>query len=470
MKYIKRLFILLISFITLIFGCANEVNSFVIEGGDLITIEVGEVYQLEVSENNISDNISWSSIGDYIEIDENGLVTAVSVGKQIVIASFKYKSDEIIIEVVEKGNSEIELWVSKYEVEVGEELVLETNVNNAKFIIVSGSEFCEIANGVLKCKKNGVVVLKAQNGNSISNSIIIQIKDKSEFNDPYINVNIEEFYKNYQEATSYMDAYYRSLHGLMSGSIVEQNQEPSVANCRPQENGLFLRNSSANYSDDENTYYILDYKGKIVNEVYKGGAYVTLEEVAAYVFAFGDVPANYSEKKSDSPKESKWGKYLRLNHTLFTGDTKKYPYEPELPNISGCGGDLYYYEIDLGTTGNDCDPKYVPRIYNDGSTITRGASRIVYTRYDKNRDKIIDINEKYLFYTYNHYNDFQEYLNYEGGWGKIFGNITGGGEISNKKNCNPTEYVEVIFKDFSKFNINVNKKTYYYKKREIFVI
>ena len=50
----------------------------------------------------------------------------------------------------------------------------------------------------------------------------------------------------------------------------------------------------------------------------------------------------------------------------------------------------------------------------------------------------------YIFYTYNHYNDFQEYLNYYGGWGDIFGNITGGGEISSKTNYNPTGYVPVV--------------------------
>ena len=86
-----------------------------------------------------------------------------------------------------------------------------------------------------------------------------------------------------------------------------------------------------------------------------------------------------------------------------------------LPDISGCGGSLDYYEKDIGTTGTDCDPSYTPAIYNNGSKITRGAARIVYTRYDKNGNEIIDLDEKYLFYTYNHYNDFQEYLNYEGG-------------------------------------------------------
>jgi hypothetical protein len=48
-----------------------------------------------------------------------------------------------------------------------------------------------------------------------------------------------------------------------------------------------------------------------------------------------------------------------------------------------------------------------------------------------------------VFYTYNHYNDFQEYLNYYGGWGEMFGNVTGGGTLSSKYDCNPTPYVPV---------------------------
>ena len=45
---------------------------------------------------------------------------------------------------------------------------------------------------------------------------------------------------------------------------------------------------------------------------------------------------------------------------------------------------------------------------------------------------------------YNHYNDFQEYLNYYGGWGEMFGNITGGGTISSRYDYNPTPYVETV--------------------------
>jgi hypothetical protein len=38
-------------------------------------------------------------------------------------------------------------------------------------------------------------------------------------------------------------------------------------------------------------------------------------------------------------------------------------------------------------------------------------------------------------------------LNYEGGWGEMFGNVTGGGTISSKYNYNPTPYVQVIRKN-----------------------
>ena len=277
----------------------------------------------------------------------------------------------------------------------------------------------------------------------------VDVNEKPE-KDPYENINKDEFYANYSPANSYWDAYYRTKHNLMSGSIDEQNQEPTIADNQPKENGLFIKNSSTLYSSDGNIYYVIDDEGNVVNKIYKGGAYVTLEEVAAYVFAFGDVPANYSTNKNEKPSTNPWGKYLRVNNTQFSGSTTKYPYEPELPNISGCGGDLKYYEIDIGTTGTDCDPKYTPSIYNNGSKIVRGAARIVYSRYDKNGDKIIDIDEKFVFYTYNHYNDFQEYLNYEGGWGEMFGNITGGGTISSKYDYNPTPYVAVVRKNLYK--------------------
>lgn len=271
--------------------------------------------------------------------------------------------------------------------------------------------------------------------------------DQGPESDPYIGVTKAEFYENYEPATSYMDAYYRTLHNFMSGSIEVPDAAPVTPDSQPMEDGKYVRNTAMLYSTDGNTYYIIDENGNIVNRIFKGGAYITLEEVAAYVFAFGEIPANYSSSKSTRPSSSPWGEYLRLNHSKFSGSTSKYPYEPELPDISGCGGDLQYYEMDIGTMGTDTGGGYAVRIYNNGTSITRGAARIVYARYDKNGDLIIDESEKYLFYTYNHYNDFQEYLNYEGGWGEMFGNITGGGKMSSKYDYNPTPYVAVVRRD-----------------------
>ena len=253
--------------------------------------------------------------------------------------------------------------------------------------------------------------------------------------DPYINVNVTEFYANYTPAISYMDAYYRTQHNLMSGSIASQSATPTVSSHQPTLDGKLVRNTTYLFSEDGKTYYVVDAYGNIVNEIYKCGAYVTLEEVAAYVFAFGTFPANHTAAKKGYPSSDPWGKYLRLNHTNFTGDTSKYPYEPELPNITGCGGDLYYYEMDIGAAG-----------YNNGSKITRGSCRIVYTRNDLDRDGVIEINETYLFYTQNHYHDFREYLNYEGGWGTLFGDEAGGG-ISRPTQYPETSYYSFVYRD-----------------------
>ena len=331
-------------------------------------------------------------------------------------------------------------------IEVGQSVNLDfsyTGPSTDKAVWSSSSNIVIVDNnGVVEGVEAGEVTVTVSIG-VYTDSVIIVVEEKIE-TDPYVNVDKIEFYENYSPAKSYMDSYYRTIHGLMSGSIEEQDQEPTISSYQPTVDGKLVRNSEGYFSNEGNTYSVVDCYGEIVLEIYKGGAYVTLEEVAAYVLAFNNIPANYSESKKTKPIESIWGEYLRVNHTNFTGDTSRYPYEPKLPNISGCGGDYMYFEMDLGTTGTDCDPKYPAKIYNDGKIIDRGAARIIYSRMDTNRNQIIEMNERYVFYTYNHYNDFQEYLNYYNGWGKMFGNVTGGGTISSKTNYNPTPYVEVI--------------------------
>lgn len=270
--------------------------------------------------------------------------------------------------------------------------------------------------------------------------------------DPYENMTAEEFYANYTTACCYEDACYRTEHYFLSGHLEVPDQYAEEAEYRPMSDSLYVRNTDAFYEDDGNTYIVVDAYGAEVMRIYKGAAYITLEEVAAYMYAFGgssdDLPANYTSKKSTTVGTNPWGIYLRVNHAYFTGNTSKYHYEPELPNITGCGGDLQYYELDIGTTGTKT-PGYTAAPYNNGKKITRGAARIVYARQDLNGNGTYEQDEVYVFYTHNHYNDFREYLNYYGGWGQMFGNVTGGGEYSSQTNCNPTPYPLTAYASFS---------------------
>ncbi|MBE6925971.1 MAG: hypothetical protein E7461_03915 [Ruminococcaceae bacterium] len=270
--------------------------------------------------------------------------------------------------------------------------------------------------------------------------------------DPYQDVDKTAFYADYSPACCLTNAEYRSRHGLLSGILEVPGQYAEEAQYRPTEGDQFVCNTASRYADNGNTYIVVDGYGNEVLRIYKGGGYITLEEVAAYMYAFGGsstgIPANHTTSKSTKPSSSIWGQYLRVNHSYFTGDTSRYPYEPELPDISGCGGTLRYYEMDIGTTGTTT-PGYSPSPYNTGTKITRGAARIVYARQDKDGNGVFEAEkgEVHVFYTHNHYNDFREYLNYYGGWGEMFGNVTSGGAYN--AGSNPTPYVPVVYKDLT---------------------
>lgn len=256
--------------------------------------------------------------------------------------------------------------------------------------------------------------------------------------DPYEGISQEAFMAAFTPAASNEDAYYRSEHGLPSGADEAFGAEPVRPEYVPMgSDGEFLRNSSAIYVDFGAGYQLYDEYGKPYKVLYAAGGYLTLEDVAAYIYGFGNVPANYEADRSFNPQNSIWGIYLRLNNTFFSGDTDNYPYEPELPRIYGCGGDLRYYEVDIGGGG-----------YNSGTSINRGSLRIVYSREYADRTPIEDLEDRYVFYTYNHYNDFQEYLNYRGGWGERFGKVTAGGQANSSTGPAPSPYVPVTRVNF----------------------
>jgi len=373
-------------------------------------------------------------------------------------------SEPITIHIVGSGQTpdKITLTLSATSVAKGGTATLSYTVfpsssaKDIEYLVIEGENNVEIVSNTVKVLNKAPAKIVGRIGSTLSN--VVEINPNTISSDPYTNVSSSSFHNanTYEKATSYKDAQYRTNHNLMSGDITTPDQAPTIASNRPYytDNGktVYYRNSTVLFLDSGNTYIVFDADGYVVNLIYKGGAYITLEEVAAYVMAFGDVPANYTTDKSPSPSSSSWKSYLRANHSYFSGSTTKYPYEPVLPNISGCGGSYRYYEIDIGTTGTDCDPNYASKIYNNGTTITRGAARIVYARYtDSSYTEFEDINKRYVFYTYNHYNDFQEYLNYQYGWGEMFGNVTGGGTLSSKTDYNPTDYVAVGTRSFLDF-------------------
>lgn len=376
-------------------------------------------------------------------------ITAYIIGTDV-------KSNTVTVYTVdEKPNdpTSIKLSISNSSLAIGESATLSfiTDPPDAsqdiRYEITAGTSVISLSGNKVTALKAGTAAIVATIGNTVSNAVNVSVETTAK--DPYENVNKSTFYANYTPAKSYTDATYRTQHGLMSGSITVPDQAPTISKNRPTSGGKFVLNTDMIYLDGGKTYVVVDSNGDEVMRIYYGGAYITLEEVAAYVYAFGDIPPNYSSKKTPtSAMWSTWGEYLRANHSNFSGNTSQYPYEPELPNISGCGGRLQYKEMDIGTTGTTAG-NYAVKIYNDGSRITRGAARIVYGRYDLNHNGQYDVGEIYLFYTYNHYNDFQEYLNYYGGWGQMFGNITGGGSLSSTTNYNPTPYVPVVRKSFS---------------------
>ncbi|MDY4937372.1 MAG: Ig-like domain-containing protein [Candidatus Onthovivens sp.] len=400
-----------------------------------------------INANNYQIEYEITSGQNLITIENNKIYTLKS-GDVILVA----KANDVISNEISLNIYDFNVELSKSVAKVNEKIYLSIDDNFKKYSFG------------IETNNNGIISLGVENnsfyivGNEVGE---VRVKLCDYFNEIYSNyfdikiVNEEsyedipkdEFYKNYVRATSNEDAKKRSEAYLMSGNLEVDDQVPIISNYQKVEDGKLVHNNNYYYKD-ENTYVAVDCYGNEVFEVYKDGAYITLEEVAAYIYAFGDVPTNYYENRYNYPypSESPWGEYLRLNNNEFSGDTDKFPYEPILPRISGCGGDLIYYEVDIGTTGTDCDPRYPSEIYNDGYSITRGAARIVYSRYYESDGSLItSLEDRYVFYTYNHYNDFQEYLNYQNGWGEMFGNITGGGDISSyDPNFPPTDYVPSI--------------------------
>ena len=278
MKSIKKLFIAWLLVLAILFntvGCdlilggpdepSVENGEFYIKDGVTLDLDLGESHQLTLIGD--SDEVIWTSSNSCVSV-EDGYLVALGEGVAIIKATLGDKKDSIIVNVIDRVS-------------------LEDAENNNK------PDDSKPDDG----NKPGDVTI-GDGGN------VTRPTDDPVTSDPYVGVDKTTFYENYSPAISYNDAQYRTEHGLMSGSIAEQDQEPTISKNRPTSGGKYVRNNIYIFSEDGNTYYVIDAHGEIAMEIYKGGAYVVLEEVAAYVFAFGEPPANHSSSKKTKPTES----------------------------------------------------------------------------------------------------------------------------------------------------------------------
>lgn len=156
-------------------------------------------------------------------------------------------------------------------------------------------------------------------------------------------------------------------------------------------------NQGAIYQKDGSVYKVLA----------KDTYYTELEDVAAYIVTFMQLPPNYYiiDRNQDSSgyPESKRVCYeqyqssCRLSPGYYSSN---YSYLPK--SLDG-----RYLEVDIGGEG-----------YASGPTWNRGALRIVLTYQGISQ---YGQNVPVLFYTGDHYDTFTEYANYYQGWGSTFG-------------------------------------------------
>lgn len=306
--------------------------------------------------------------------------------------------------------------------------------------------------------------------------------------DPYegIDTNEEreafETSSSYVVASSFADAQLRTAHGLISGTNTSSEiYSMTDVSSNYMSDGCYKRNAATQYTfrDDNSyeSYAILNPDGTTFETIFYGGAYTSIDEVAAYLLAFEEVPPNMGYTKSDTSSScaasENWWRAGRVNYGAFSGPQQsRYTYEPAFPGMALYSDNYgiatrYYVECDFGDWNNYNSDDYVYNqgIYSSGESINRGVLRFVFTaKYEattatnsEGRDISTienalnspysgaeNINNRYVFYTYDHYGDFQEYLNYADGWGQRFGSMTAGNDIPTGTDYPPTEYPSTI--------------------------
>ena len=332
---------LLLLMLSVVLGCENinppavteqPIVSLELQGNETIYLYKGYTTQLETNvPEEQRDQLTWVTAGDVITLTDYGFVTAKREGTVIVTVMADGLTDSVTIIVLPDG-AEIPT----------PDTNIETNAPDTE-VPTAGKDTESLEPPVLTdpVETEELTDIPAEHPTQPAVTEP-ETEPETEYIPPTVIIEAERSPEGYRPAGSYEEALDRTQNGKLSGYPYVPDQAPNISEYRPMEDGKYIKNTDPYYID-ENTYVVVDAYGREVFRIYRGGAYITLEEVAAYVWAFGDIPANHSASKKTSPASSIWGEYLRVNHTQFSGNTSKYPYEPVLPRISGCGGDFTYY-------------------------------------------------------------------------------------------------------------------------------
>lgn len=143
---------------------------------------------------------------------------------------------------------------------------------------------------------------------------------------------------------------------------------------------------------------------------------LTYQEVCYYWMAFRQLPPNYfmtAKNRSDKTSAIAYGVNGRCASKYYVGEYQgSNNYSLKFGDFYDQTTDSYYWELDIDLTGS----------YNTGSSISRGAGRVV----------VVERGLEYYggdgpvcFYTTDHYSTFSEFYNYYDGFGETYSSYAG---------------------------------------------
>ncbi|MCQ2771554.1 MAG: hypothetical protein MJ236_07160 [Clostridia bacterium] len=181
-------------------------------------------------------------------------------------------------------------------------------------------------------------------------------------------------------------------------------------------------------SEPSNYACVYNSNGNIIRYLKKGVYYTSLDDIASYILAFKELPANYliGRNASKATAYNNYGQeysriapgFYGLDYSGSSFDGKdNYPYST-LPKST----DGNYFELDIGYTWTDEEGNVIN--YAGSTSYNRGPLRLI-VYFEGVRASGEDLNTSHyndsnpvIFFTPDHYQTCYEYGNFYGAWSK----------------------------------------------------